>query len=154
MIRQAGPGDMAAVFDIRRIVFIEGQNVSEAEERDGLDDSAIHLIAFAGAGQSDGQGDGQSDGQGDRPVGTARLLLGDSYAKIGRVAVLEDQRGQGLGKALMACAIDVLRDQGAREARLAAQTHALGFYENLGFAAYGETFLDAGILHQNMALTL
>jgi ElaA protein len=138
MIRRAGPDDMAAVLEIRRIVFIKGQNVSEADERDGRDADAIHLIAFA-------------DGT---PVGTARILLADGTGKIGRVAVLEAHRGTGLGKALMAKALEVLREEGAVKAKLSAQTQAIGFYEALGFTAHGPKYLDAGIPHRDMTRAL
>ncbi|MEO0829993.1 MAG: GNAT family N-acetyltransferase [Pseudomonadota bacterium] len=138
MIRRAGPKDMAAVFDIRRIVFIEGQNVPEDEERDDKDADAIHLIAF----------------EDDIPVGTARLLVDGATGKIGRVAVLEQMRGRGLGKAIMQAAIDTLRDEQVTTAKLAAQTHALAFYEALDFVAEGPEFLDAGILHRNMTRSL
>lgn len=129
---------MEAVLEIRRIVFIEGQDVPEDLERDGRDADAIHLIAFAGA----------------MPVGTARMLVEDGIGKIGRVAVLEAHRGTGLGKALMAAAVDVLREEGVGTAKLAAQTHAIGFYEALGFEAHGPEFLDAGIPHRDMTLAL
>ncbi len=138
MIRRAGPEDMADVLEIRRIVFIEGQNVPEHEERDGKDDDAIHLIAF----------------HNDRPVGTARMLITEGVGKIGRVAVLSEMRGLGLGKAIMVTALDELRAEGAKKAKLAAQVHALGFYELLGFEAEGPEFLDAGILHRDMTLAL
>lgn len=138
MIRRAGPDDMDAVLKIRRIVFIEGQNVPEHEERDGRDGEAIHLIAF----------------RQERPVGTARLLLQDSVGKIGRVAVLSEMRGLGLGKALMLAALEELRAEGMLKAKLAAQMHALGFYEALGFEAEGPEFVDAGILHRDMTLML
>ena len=87
-------------------------------------------------------------------MGPARVVLGEAYGKIGRVAVLEAARGLGLGKAIMRAAADVLREEGAREARLAAQTHALGFYEALGFQAYGPEFMDAGIPHRDMKMAL
>jgi ElaA protein len=138
MIRRAGPEDMAAVLEIRRVVFIIGQNVPENIERDELDSDAIHLIAL-------------HEGQ---PVGTARIVVGDGYGKIGRVAVLDAVRGLGLGKAIMRAAADVLRDEGLREARLAAQTHALTFYEALGYEPYGPEFMDAGIPHRDMKMEL
>lgn len=138
MIRRAGPDDMEAVLEIRRIVFIVGQDVPEHEERDGKDNEAIHLIAF----------------EGETPVGTARLLLQDDYGKIGRVAVLAETRGKGLGKGIMLAALEELRAEGMAKAKLAAQTHALGFYEALGFVAEGPEFLDAGILHRNMTRVL
>ena len=138
MIRRATPADMAAVFEIRRVVFIEGQNVPEELEHDGLDAEALHLIAFAN----------------DRPVGTARLLIAEGVGKIGRVAVLAEHRGTGLGKAIMRAALDTLREEGVRKAKLASQTHAIGFYEALGFEAYGPEFIDAGITHRDMMLRL
>ncbi len=138
MIRRAGASDMPAVLDIRAKVFIEEQGVSEADERDGLDESAIHLIAFQ---------DGVA-------VGTARLLVDGGTGKIGRVAVLRDQRGTGLGKALILAALADLRAQGLVRAKLGSQTHAIGFYESLGFTVAGPEFMDAGIPHRDMVLAL
>ena len=138
MIRRAGPDDMEDVLEIRRVVFIVGQDVPEDLERDGADDEAIHLIAF-------------HEG---RPIGTARLLVDGDHAKIGRVSVLEDLRGRGHGTALMNFALDELRRESVRVAKLASQTHALEFYEALGFVAEGPEFLDAGILHRNMTRVL
>jgi predicted GNAT family N-acyltransferase len=136
-----GPPEITVTQDIptcqrlRRVVFIEEQGVSEADEVDGLDGEALHLLAFMG----------------DNPVGTARLLLKGSVGKIGRVCVLPQARGTGLGAALIRAALEVLRDQpGVSEAYLGSQSHATGFYEKLGFAVEGEEFLDAGIPHRHM----
>ena len=43
---------------------------------------------------------------------------------------------------------------GVTKVKLGAQTHALGFYERLGFTAYGPEFDDAGIPHREMVLAL
>ena len=127
--------DIVACRALRRVVFIEEQGVSEADEVDGLDDSAIHLLAW----------------DGDVPVGTARLLVKGSVGKIGRVCVLPVARGTGLGAALILAALEELRRQpGVTEAYLGSQSHAAGFYEKLGFAVEGEEFLDAGIAHRHM----
>jgi len=138
MIRRAGPDDMTAVFDIRATVFIEEQGVPEAEERDGRDRSAIHLIAFAN----------------DSAVGTARLLVDDRIGKIGRVAVLMAHRGTGLGQDLIKAALSEFRTLGVTQAKLGAQTHAIGFYEALGFEATGPEYMDAGIPHRDMIRAL
>ncbi len=61
------------------------------------------------------------------PVATARLLVKDDIGKIGRVCVLADQRGTGMGAALMRAAIDALAARGVRQVRLGSQTHAMGF---------------------------
>ncbi|MEO0503034.1 MAG: GNAT family N-acetyltransferase, partial [Pseudomonadota bacterium] len=38
--------------------------------------------------------------------------------------------------------------------RLGAQTHALSFYEKLGFEAFGPVYDDAGIPHRDMERAL
>lgn len=125
----------AAASEIRRRVFIDEQNVPQEEEWDGLDPECQHFLALL-------------DGQ---PVGTARLL---PDAHIGRVAVLKDARGTGIGVLLMQTAIEAARHAGHPQVALSAQVHALAFYERLGFVAHGEVFLDAGIPHREMALSL
>ena len=126
--------DIAVCRALRRAVFIEEQGVSEADEVDGRDGEAVHLLATR---------DGVA-------VGTARLLITGSKGKIGRVCVLPGARGTGLGAALL----ESLRKRGCATAVLGAQTHALGFYERLGFAAFGPEYLDAGIPHRDMELSL
>ncbi|WP_136652103.1 GNAT family N-acetyltransferase [Paracoccus aeridis] len=131
--------DLAACHAIRRVVFIDEQAVPEELEMDDLDGEAIHLLATV-------------DG---RPAGTARLLLRDEVGKIGRVAVLADRRGTGLGAALIRAALDELRAvPGVTTAKLGAQVHALGFYERLGFTAFGPVYDDAGIPHRDMTRPL
>lgn len=131
--------DIAACRALRRVVFIEEQGVSEADEMDGRDAEAIHLLA-------------SREG---RPVGTARLLVAGETGKIGRVCVLRDARGTGLGAALIAAAVAEFRAMsGIAQVRLGAQVHALGFYERLGFTAEGPVYLDAGIEHRDMVLML
>jgi len=127
--------DLATCLALRRVVFIEEQSVPEAEEQDGRDGDALHLLA-------------KKDGE---AVGCARILVKGSTGKIGRVCVLQDFRGQGIGIALIEAAIEVLRDlPEVSHARLGAQTHALGFYEKLGFEAIGPEYLEAGIVHRDM----
>jgi predicted GNAT family N-acyltransferase len=139
MIEIAPTRDIATCRALRRTVFIEEQGVSEADEVDDLDDQAIHLLVTD-------QG---------RPVGSARLLVLGEIGKIGRVCVLPALRGTGLGAALMRAAVAEFRKHpGVRKVKLGAQTHALGFYERLGFQAVGAEFLDAGIPHREMVLTL
>ncbi|MDF1621662.1 GNAT family N-acetyltransferase [Pseudothioclava nitratireducens] len=119
---------------LRRTVFIEEQNVPEEEEWDGLDADAVHLLA-------------RVDGH---PVGTARLLLKGETGKIGRVCVLREARGTGLGAALIREGEARLRALGCTRAQLGAQCHAIPFYEKLGFSAYGPIYDDAGIPHRDM----
>lgn len=127
--------DYAPCIALRRKVFIEEQGIAEPDEIDDLDEQAIHLLAIV-------------DGQ---PVGTARLLVDGDLGKIGRICVLPDQRGAGLGAALVQAGMDHLRQiPGVRRAKLGAQDHAIGFYAKLGFNPVGPFYDDAGIPHQDM----
>jgi len=126
---QIGPSDdLSACLALRRAVFIVEQGVPADVEQDGRDGAAHHILAFL-------------DGT---PVGAARLLVEGETGKIGRVCVLKDTRRQGIGAALIRAGVDHLRSLGLRRAKLGAQTHALAFYEGLGFTAYGSEFSDAG----------
>lgn len=131
--------DIAACLALRRAVFIEEQGIAEAEEIDDLDGEALHLLAL-------------QDGQ---PVGTARLLRKGATGKIGRVCVLPQARGTGLGAALIRAGIaHFAADPAYDTVYLSAQEPALGFYEKLGFTAHGPAYDDAGIPHRDMTLPL
>lgn len=139
-IRIKRTDDLTTCLAIRRAVFIVEQNVPEDEEWDDLDGEALHLLAYDDGGQ---------------PIGTARLLMRGDTGKIGRVAVSQSARGTGVGAALIRASLRELRAMpGITRAKLGAQTHAIGFYEKLGFAAYGPEYMDGGIVHRDMALDL
>ncbi|MEM6896989.1 MAG: GNAT family N-acetyltransferase, partial [Pseudomonadota bacterium] len=127
---------------MRRMVFINEQGVSEADEVDGKDKDAVHLLASLNG----------------YPVGAARVLRLDQMenptVKIGRVCVLRDHRGKGIGEAILEQCHKSARSLGATRAILGAQVSALAFYERLGYRAYGEVFDDAGIDHRMMEKTL
>lgn len=121
---------------VRRVVFIEEQNVPPELEWDDADERAYHVLATAADGT---------------PVGTARLKL-DCH--IGRMAVVRAWRGRGVGGTMLHALIDFAQKEGCSVVRLHAQTHALGFYSRYGFEAVGEEFEEAGIAHRAMQLTL
>ncbi|MBP9951738.1 MAG: GNAT family N-acetyltransferase [Cypionkella sp.] len=131
--------DIATCRLLRRVVFIDEQGVSEADERDDLDDIAIHLLAI----------------ENDQALGSARLIVQGETGKIGRVCVLQAARGRGIGAALIHAAVARLqKTPGVAKAKLGAQTHAIAFYQALGFTPVGEVYLDAGIDHQDMIRSL
>jgi predicted GNAT family N-acyltransferase len=70
------------------------------------------------------------------------------------MAVLKTWRGQGVGSALLAAAIEAARSRGLERVDLSAQTHAIAFYAGHGFTATGPEYLDAGIPHRTMHLEL
>ena len=125
----------SALPDLRRVretVFVQEQNVPLALEWDELDPSCRHVLARDAQGQ---------------PIGTGRLT---PQHTIGRMAVLADWRGRGVGDALLLALIDEARRLGWREVSLHAQVSAIGFYARHGFLPYEARFVEAGIDHQSM----
>jgi predicted GNAT family N-acyltransferase len=135
------PRDRQVLVRIRRIVYIEEQQVLEREEFEGLDPACPHFIAEV---QPNETGPPEA-------VGVARLrYLDDGTPKAERFAVLPEHRGQGIGRALVRVVEDEARRRGAREIVLAAQIRAESFYAQLGYEAYGDRFEEAGITHTMM----
>ncbi|MBN2316833.1 MAG: GNAT family N-acetyltransferase [Sedimentisphaerales bacterium] len=119
---------------IRRAVFVEEQNVPERIELDGKDSECWHVLA--------------SDGEG-KPIGTARM---DKNGKVGRMAVLCEYRGRGVGRKILKAIMDYGRSKGITDFHLSAQIGAVGFYETMGFERSGGEFEEAGIIHVNMKI--
>lgn len=124
---------------IRETVFVREQGVPLELEWDGQDPLYQHVLAWSDQGE---------------PIGTGRLYQEGKQARIGRMAVLKEHRGRGVGRALLSTLLDLARAQGMTKAYLAAQVHAVGFYERQGFQVTGALFEDAGIPHRSMTLAL
>ena len=124
--------DSTALRAVRRAVFIVEQGVPEELEWDDSDPRSVHALAV----------DSRA-----RAIGCGRLLP-DGH--IGRMAVLADWRGRGVGAALLLRLVDLAREAGHRRAVLNAQVSAMPFYARYGFTATGEAFEEAGILHRIM----
>ena len=136
-IREVGwKGDAKILSNIRRLVFIIEQSVPEKDEWDNRDEDCWHWLA--------------TDSE-DSPVGTCRLL---PDGQIGRMAVLSNWRGRGIGAALMEAAVEKARYLGFSKIYLHAQSHAEVFYERLGFIKDGQEFKEAGIAHYHMTREL
>lgn len=131
--------DLQKCFDIRTEVFIRGQNVPIDEEMDGKDAMSEHYLLLAD----------------HIPVGVARVRLLNEVAKIERVAILESYQGKGLGKHIMLKILADLKMQPkVTTALLSAQTYAIPFYEKLKFEICSQEYMDAGIPHKDMKLSL
>lgn len=123
------------IVDIRETVFVNEQNVPKELEVDGLDPDCDHVLLKSGSNF----------------VATGRM---QKDGHIGRVAVLREFRGKGLGKEIILSLIEVAKSRGMEKVYLGAQLTAKEFYHKLGFSQYGETFLDAGIKHIMMELRI
>ncbi len=128
-------GDFAPCRALRVAVFVEEQGYPLDEEFDDLDAEAVHLLATRGG----------------VPVGTARMIRVGDTVKIGRICVARPGRGTGLGAAMVRAGLAHFENvEGVRRAYLSAQTHAIGFYEKLGFTAYGDEYMDGAVPHIDM----
>ncbi|MBM4132709.1 MAG: GNAT family N-acetyltransferase [Nitrospira sp.] len=124
---------------IRETVFVREQGVPRDLEWDGLDRSCWHVLAWNDRGE---------------PIGTGRLCQEGKQARLGRMAVLQEYRRQGVGRALLRALLGLAQARGMGNVYLAAQVPAIRFYEKQGFRVSGEIFDDAGIPHRPMTLVL
>lgn len=141
-----GPGDLAAALAIREVVFIEEAAISPDIERDDQDETAYHVLAL----------------QNGHTIGTGRLVAtqepppqaAGTWGRIGRMAVLVKYRKGGVGRAILQALEARARLQQLSGIVLHAQVHAKGFYDRVGYAAFGEEFEEAGLPHVRMMKTL
>lgn len=135
----SSPADINHCLNIRHQVFVIGQQVPIHEDVDGLDGVCDHYAVSIG----------------QEYVGAARIRFVDKLAKIERVAILDGNRGLGLGKKLMMVMVDDIRRAGKYTSiLLGSQQHAIPFYERLGFTVCSDIYMDAGIPHQDMKIIL
>ncbi|MCU7916537.1 MAG: GNAT family N-acetyltransferase [Candidatus Thiodiazotropha sp. (ex Gloverina cf. vestifex)] len=134
-IREAiWPEDRQYLRQVREPVFVEEQGVPLEIEWDDDDLMAYHLLAL----------DREL-----RPIGTARLL---GSGQIGRMAVLPEWRGRGIGRTLLDRILTRAEASGITKLFLHAQTDAEAFYAKAGFTAVGKIFHEADIPHRKMVL--
>ena len=124
---------------VRKRVFIEEQGVPADMELDEFDPTAKHALAYVNS----------------ECVGTARLIaLPRNIGRIGRMAVLQAYRRQGIGGKLLNALLESCKSQGIAQLQLHAQLSAMSFYEQFGFIAQGEMYYEAGIAHRDMILSI
>lgn len=121
---------------VRDTVFVQEQQVPPELECDALDPDCLHVLARDESGQA---------------IGTGRLT---PDRRIGRMAVLPQWRGRGVGAALLQALLAAARARGWDEVSLHAQVSAIAFYLHHDFQPRGERFMEAGIEHQTMVRAL
>ena len=117
--------------EIREIVFVEEQGFQE--EFDDVDDVATHLIVFK---------DGQA-------IATCRYFFNPTLNEylVGRIAVLKEYRGRGIGAFMLRKTREILAEKGVRRVYLHAQKRARIFYEKQGFVPIGKEDEEEGVPH-------
>ncbi|CAM8402425.1 GNAT family N-acetyltransferase [Candidatus Methylopumilus planktonicus] len=121
---------------IREKVFIQEQKVTPQLEWDGMDEKAIHFLVF----------------NDKAAIGCARAIVIKDHMQLGRMAVLKEYRGQGIGSALIEKAMTTAKLNQLSAIYISAQCHAIDFYKKFGFEVTSDIYLDAEIPHRDMTL--
>ena len=122
--------------NIREKVFIQEQKVTPQLEWDGMDEKAIHFLVF----------------NDKAAIGCARAIVIKDHMQLGRMAVLKEYRGQGIGSALIEKAMTTAKLNQLSAIYISAQCHAIDFYKKFGFEVTSDIYLDAEIPHRDMTL--
>jgi predicted GNAT family N-acyltransferase len=132
-----GFDDYSDALNIRETVFIKEQHCPEDIERDEWDGVSLHLVVY----------------DNKKPVGCGRIVIKGDYYKLGRIAVLKEERGRHIGDLIVRLLLFKSFDMGIGTVRLDAQITAENFYKRFGFVTTGGEFMEAGIRHVPMRVT-
>lgn len=118
-------------YKVRISVFVDEQGF--VDEFDKIDEFAYHIAAY----------------DNDRVIGSGRIFSehGSSEYHVGRIAVLKEYRGCGVGSEIMREIERFASEIGATGLVLSAQRRAKGFYEKIGYEAHGDEYLEEGYPH-------
>ena len=134
IIKVATKRQLEQTFDLRKLVFVEEQEVpleDEFDELDTLDASCDHLLVTING----------------EPVGCGRVRVVDGVGKLERIVVKKEFRGQGLGNEIVMALEEIVKEKGLKQTKLHGQTHAEKFYVKLGYQTPSDVFLEDGIEH-------
>jgi len=126
--------ELYKLLQLRSEIFVVEQDCVY-QDIDGNDEKALHVIGF----------------KNDEVVAYTRIFKPGDYfenASIGRVAVRSDYRKYGYGKVIMQASIKAVEEKFTRnDIKISAQVYLTKFYNDLGFKAIGEGYLEDGIPH-------
>lgn len=126
---------MEEIAPIRRKVFGTELGFPEDILFDEADETAIHALAYKDINRT-------------IPVASGRLYkTEEGDYKIGRIAVIKEERKQGFGDFIVRMLVDKALMMGADRVIVGSQPHAVQFYEKIGFQRTGETYVEAGVEH-------
>jgi ElaA protein len=127
------------LLQLRSEVFVVEQDCVY-QDIDDKDQKALHVLGFKGS----------------KIVAYTRIFKPGDYfkeASIGRVVVAKNERQHKYGYDIMKASIQVINDMfNENTIRISAQCYLQSFYNNLGFKAVGEEYLEDGIPHMAMII--
>ena len=138
IIQAISPEEIAQVFAIRTEVFVKEQMCLPSEEFDALDAVARHYLLF----------------EDTTPVATGRYRKTEKGIKVERIATLKSARGKGYASQIIQHIFteSTKAYPDCHYYYLHAQVSVMPLYASLGFSPYGDTFIEADIVHQAMEL--
>lgn len=131
--------ELEDAFFVRQEVFVKEQGIPLPLERDEYDDESQHIVAY-------------HEGQ---PIAAGRVrLIDSSIAKVDRICVLPIFRRQQVGVRMMQKLEDYVtqlpESVHIQTIKIFAQTHAVPFYEKMGYHVTSPEFIDGGIPYRAM----
>lgn len=132
--------ELYTILQLRSEVFVVEQDCVY-QDIDGKDEKALHVLGF----------------KSDKLIAYTRIFKPGDYfenASIGRVVVKKNERDFKYGYAIMKASMEAIETRfNQRKIKISAQAHLKSFYNNCGFIAFGETYLEDGIPHTAMMRT-
>lgn len=124
-------GEKEANFEVRKKVFVEEQGFQN--EFDDIDEFAEFITLYVD----------------QKLAGCTRCYFKEQSkeAIFGRLAVLPEYRGKGLGQLLVQVSEERMKELGAISMHLHAQCYIKNLYEKLGYISYGDIELDEHVEH-------
>ena len=122
------------IFDIRKAVFVQEQQVPEEDEFDEFD--VLNALCEHIVVEDEGQA-----------IASGRLRVVDGVGKLERICVLASHRSAGIGKIIVQGLEEIAMDKGLARLKLHGQTHAEEFYLKLGYETTSDVFMEDGIPH-------
>jgi predicted GNAT family N-acyltransferase len=114
--------DTLQAFVIRAVCFVGEQNISYANEFDGKDFGATHLLARLGG----------------EPVGTLRIRWFQSFAMPERLAVMQRFRGHKVGQLLLERARALAESRGCNILYTRVSPDLARYFSRLGWSQLGD----------------
>lgn len=131
--------ELYSLLQLRSEVFVVEQDCVY-QDIDGKDQQALHVLGF----------------KENQLIAYTRIFKPGDYfnqASIGRVVVKENERHHKYGNQIMIVSIQAVKQYfNETTIKISAQCYLKKFYNNLGFKAIGEEYLEDGIPHIAMLL--
>ena len=131
---ELAPIELVEIFEARTSVFVVEQTCAY-QEVDRTDFDGLHVRVI----------------ENHQLVAYARIYLSQDGVHFGRVLVVSDERGKGLGRTLIEGLLEAIQERfPGQPVHIQAQSYLTSFYASFGFEAVSDEYLEDGIPHIDM----